>query len=408
SLCSFQLVAQDAIADTIILLNEISINTFRFEQFAEGSKQQSIDSAAKQSYGSGTVAEALSGFTTLYLKSYGISGNTGISLRGTTSSQTAILWNGINLQDPLNGASNLELMPLNAVDEINVQFGGSGALYGSGAIGGAILLQSKAILNSGIKGSASIGIGSFGLRFVNGSFHFGKEKIASALRIFYREAENDFPFVNTQQFGHPEIKQTNAAFQTQGISQDNTLKIAKHQLLSTHFWVQKTERELPPSMTTLQSSQMQSDESIRFSADHSYTTSKWTWMSKMAFLSAKLNYNDSTNRIYAEHRSQSTILESEFAYRLNTNHLVNIGAHNRTDWGFSENFGETNHRNTFAILLSYKYANSAKTLNLAASIRQEIIDSKMVIPTPSLGWNYNLNTQIRIDGKFSRNYRQPT
>lgn len=407
--CLFAMVsiAQDSY-DTSIMLAEISINSYRFEQFAEGSKRQNIDSTSKYNYQASTVAEALNSLSTLSLKSYGISGNTSISLRGTSSAHTAVLWNGISLQDPLNGGTNLELIPLQAIDEIVVQYGGSGALFGSGAIGGAIIMQSKAKFQTELKSEVNVGFGSFGNFFGQASIQKGGKKAAAALRFFYRQAENDFPFKNTQEYGHPETKQSNAAVEYYGLSQDSRFSLAKNQQINTHFWFQKSTRELPPNMTSLFSNQVQTDEALRFTSDYSLFGEKTDLMARVALLSSKLIFNDSLNGIFAEHRSQSALIETEVNYRLRANHLANIGIHERIDWGKSDNFAQLTSRNNLAVLLSYKIWNPRKTITVTSSIRQELIDKNWSQPTPSLGINYKLGELFQFSGKIARNYRQPT
>ena len=400
-------IAQDSY-DTTVLLHEISINSYRFEHFSEGSKQQKIDSSSKANYMASSVADALNSLSTLVLKSYGISGNTSISLRGTSAAHTAILWNGINLQNPLNGGSNLELIPMQAIEEIVVQYGGSGALYGSGAIGGAILMQSKIPFESKLKTSVNAGIGSFSNYFAQASIQKGSKKLAGSFGIFYRQAENDFPFKNFQQYGHPETRQSNAAAEYFGINQDSRFLLTDNQQINTHLWIQKSTRQLPPNMTTLQSKQVQTDEAFRFSADYTLAKVKTDWMTRFGLLSSKLNYNDSLNGIFAEHRSKSAILESEVNYKFRLNHLINFGIHNRLDWGQSDSFEQINQRNNLAFLLSYKYWNPTKTMTLTASIRQELSAKKWSQPNPGLGINFKPFKHIQFSGKISRNYRQPT
>lgn len=399
--------AQDSF-DTSVLLQEISINTYRFEHFSEGNKQQKIDSSSKANYIASTVAEALNSLTTLHLRSYGISGNTSISLRGFSSAQTAILWNGINLQDPLNGGTNLELIPLQAIDEISVQYGGSGALFGSGAIGGAILMQSKAKFQTNLETSVNIGTGSFGTYFGQASIQKGGKKAAASLRVFYRKAKNDFLYKNTQQFGHPEMTQTNAAVEYFGINQDNRFLLTDNQQIDTHLWIQKSTRQLPPNMTILTSKQLQIDEALRFSSDYTLNKSKFDIMARIGLLNSKLNYNDSLSGIYAEHLSRSFIAESEINYKIKPNHLLNFGIHERMDWGKSDNYAQLRHRNNLAFLLSYKLWILDQTFQLSGSIRQELIDAIWSQPNPFLGLSYKAGEHIQFSGKISRNYRQPT
>ncbi len=401
------LYAQDAAFDTSVLLNEISINSYRFEQFADGNKRQEIDSLSQENHIANSLAEALNTLTMLSLKSYGISGNTSISLRGTSASQTAILWNGINLQDPLNGSANLELIPIMAVDKIEVQYGGSGALYGSGAIGGAILLQTKAQFKTGFKTKLNVGFGSFGSYFSQFGIQNGGQKMATSLKLFYRQAKNNFPFVNTQQFGHPATKQTNAAVEFFGLSQDSRFLLTENQQINTHFWFQQSSRELPPNMTSLISQQNQDDRSFRFSGDHLYSRAKIDVMTRLAFLNSKLNYTDSLAAIFAEHLSNSALLESELNYKLHSNQVFNIGVHERLDWGKSENYKQIEKRNKLAFLLSYKMWTLSKRLNLSTSIREELVDRKWSPPTPSLGISYQTTSSLKFSGRISRNFRQP-
>ena len=70
------------------------------EVFAAGSRVVSLDSSYLQTYSSASLADALQARTPLYLKSYGASGLSSVSFRGTSASHTAVLWNGLNISIP--------------------------------------------------------------------------------------------------------------------------------------------------------------------------------------------------------------------------------------------------------------------------------------------------------------------
>lgn len=65
-------------------------------------------------------------------------GLAGIFVRGTKTSQTLVLVDGVRLENPTSGTANLEFLPLSAIDRIEIVRGPTSALYGSGAIGGVI------------------------------------------------------------------------------------------------------------------------------------------------------------------------------------------------------------------------------------------------------------------------------
>jgi len=208
------------------------------------------------------------------IKTYGYNGMSNIGMRGSNSSHTAVLWNGINLQDPLNGGVNLSLFPVFLIDNINIQKGGSSALFGSGAIGGSIHLKSNQEFNKGLNSTFYTGIGSFGQYQGGMGINLSKSKFTSSLKVYYKEAQNNFPFENTEQFGTPIQEQTNAQYQQFGLLQENSLIINKQQKLNTSVWWQKNSQNLPPQMSSLSSEKHTDNESLRAIVDWMYLKGK--------------------------------------------------------------------------------------------------------------------------------------
>ncbi len=83
----------------------------------------------------------------------------GLFLRGTRTSQTLILVDGVRLENPSSGGGNLEYLPLSAIDRIEIVRGPASAMYGSGAIGGVIQIFTRTG-DGAAKPFASVGIGS--------------------------------------------------------------------------------------------------------------------------------------------------------------------------------------------------------------------------------------------------------
>jgi len=68
---------------------------------------------------------------------------TSVFLRGTNSSQTLVLWNGIPLNDPSFGGFDWAFLDTAGVERIEVVRGPTSALYGSEAIGGVIQVLTR-------------------------------------------------------------------------------------------------------------------------------------------------------------------------------------------------------------------------------------------------------------------------
>lgn len=398
----------EGLPDTTIFLHEVSINSNIVQNFSAGNKIQKLPAKIVRTYKSSSLREILSDHSMVNIKSYGVSGISNISLRGSQTNQTAILWNGINLQDPLNGSADPSLMPIGLVDEIEIQYGGSGALYGSGSVGGVIMMKKNLDFNTGWGLEMSSGIGSF--QHYNGvlSIKYGGEKYSGNLSYYHSQAENDFTYKNTQVFGHPEVKQENAATIANGLSQDNSFILSENQKINTHLWYQNSRKHVGSNMTITGAQQFQDDESLKFSSDWVKYDDFITLMTRVAVIHSELEYNDPLLPLVAQHISNSFITQFETNITLSPKQLLNIGINNRLDMADSDNIPESQKRNTAAIFLSYKLQLLKRKLNIVASIRDEMIQEKLGSPTPSLGIDWNPNKTISFKAKTSRNYRTPT
>ncbi|KXJ43182.1 MAG: outer membrane receptor protein [Cycloclasticus sp. Phe_18] len=91
-----------------------------------------------------TVAEALNSLPGVVMgNSGGLGKQTSLFLRGTESNHTQILLNGVKLATNAFGAPQIEHIPLNQIERIELVRGPQSSLYGSGSIGGTIQIFTK-------------------------------------------------------------------------------------------------------------------------------------------------------------------------------------------------------------------------------------------------------------------------
>ena len=88
-------------------------------------------------------------------------GLSGIFVRGMKTSQTLVLIDGVRLENPTAALSNLEYLPLSAIERVEVVRGPMSAVYGSGAMGGVIQIFTRQGVGPA-KPFASVGGGSNG------------------------------------------------------------------------------------------------------------------------------------------------------------------------------------------------------------------------------------------------------
>ncbi|MDA8427606.1 MAG: TonB-dependent receptor [Treponema sp.] len=117
--------------------------------------------------GASTAAQALEAVPGVTVNSYGASGaQATISVGAAPSNQVLVIVDGIRLNDPLNGAPDLNQIPAASIAKIEVLQGGASAAYGADAVGGVIVITTKKSgkqrLNLGVTNTAyptALGLG---------------------------------------------------------------------------------------------------------------------------------------------------------------------------------------------------------------------------------------------------------
>lgn len=103
-----------------------------------------IESEAIRRAGVASVPELLRSLGGIEISHNGGSaGLAGIFVRGTKTSQTVILVDGVRLENPTSATANLETLPLAAIERIEIVRGPMSSLYGSGAMGGVIQIFTR-------------------------------------------------------------------------------------------------------------------------------------------------------------------------------------------------------------------------------------------------------------------------
>jgi len=394
--------------DSVHYLAEVLIKSSRLQNFTSTHKFTSLDSMTIHGSGGNNLADLLSHHTPIFVKSYGLGGLATTSFRGTGASHTAVLWNGFTLQSPAHGQTDLALIPTFLLNQVEIQHGGSSALFGSGALGGVIHLNNPQSFDKGISLSMKHQYGSYGQFFQGYQAGFSKQKFSSSIKVFHQFAENDFNYINDTQFGNPKVKQTNAKLFQYGVMQDNFWRITPAQQLNFRLWYQFSDREIPPTAVEAASQASQQDRSWRFSSEWSKRTVKWQLAVRTAFFNENLVFIDPAISLESESLTRSSISELESEINLNDHLAWNIGLNNTYSYGRADNYSGSRSQNRIAAFSSLSWKSADQKLTSILSLRQELSDSETAPLVPSLGINYYAVKYLLVQGNVSRTYRLPT
>ena len=401
-------LAQDVSPDTAKQLSTVEVSSSRLLLFSSANKTETFDSTLLNRYSLSNLADVLANESQIFIKSYGLGSLATTSFRGAGASHTAVLWNGFNLQSPMNGLVDMALIPAGFMSEAKIQYGGAGALWGSGAVGGSIHLNNTGVYNRGITVATTTSFGSFSDKQQQVQIELSKQRFSSSIKIFNHDAENDFPFINTAQYGKPEQKQSNAQLKEYGLMQENYLKINARQKINTHFWYQFNDRNIPPSMTENINVSNQKDELYRLTSEWERTGDKMKLLVRAAYFDEYLFYEDSLIGLKNKSRTKVFISEAESRFSFSKYDLLNIGFNNTYSEASTKDYINDPHQNRIAAFASYKLHSLNDSWNAVLSARQEFIENKAIPFIPCIDIKGRVLKYFYVKLNAAKHYRIPT
>ena len=166
------------------------------------------------------LTETLRFNSAVSIKDYGNGGTSSARFRGTSAANTAVLWNGININAIGNGQTGLNSLSLNTADEIVVKSGGGSVKYGSGAIGGSVHANDNLQFKEHQNYQLFTSYGSFNMSSNFFKANLGTEKWALKLGSSFNTSANDYNLIDDRykDSNGDYFKNTNGTYENYGIN----------------------------------------------------------------------------------------------------------------------------------------------------------------------------------------------
>ncbi|WP_298345219.1 TonB-dependent receptor [uncultured Algibacter sp.] len=385
--------------DAIQKLDEVVLSDTKLVQYTTGIKVEKLkDSIINKNPVSLTGLLAFN--SNLYFKENGFGMVSSPSFRGTNASQTAVIWNGININSQLNGQTDFNTINTTNFDAIDIRSGGGSVQYGSGAIGGSIHLNNNLEFTSHFDTQLRLAYGSFDTRMTNISSSYGNSKFTVNAGIAYIDSDNDYKYLGTDSVNE------NGAFNNVNFNLNLGYFISEKDVLKLYHQSYNGEREFSGTLVAPSNSKYE-DENYRTMLEWTRISGAFSSKLKAVHLNERFKYfENKANNLFSFGKVNTWLFNHNLNYRVsNTLQFRSILEFSRFDGGGSS-FGDPR-RNAFSatMLMNHKPTTRFEyNLNLRRDVTSDFENPFLF----SVDGAYRVSNTYAIQFNASKNFRIPT
>ena len=403
-LLGFVSILQGQIDMDTVQLPEVKLMESRLEVHTIGAQIDVIKPAKIGEGSSCDLASIISSSSSMYIKQYGALATP--SFRGTTSSHTLVLWNGVPLNSIANGLSDFSSIHTHNFTDIYLVHGGNASVFGSGAVGGSIHLNTNSQSVNKNSFSISSTMGSYGLKSESLAFSLKQRKLSAKGSLQNLIHANDFEYTNVTQFGSPLVTNEYGKIKSQNQHLDVSYKSSNYTTYNFSYWASQLDREVPQNMTTPFSDAKQYDKANRALLSIKHKDDYLSIKLKQAYLQEDFRYTEILKNIDSHFLAESYISDADVKL-IKGNYLFNIaGAFTNNNIANNNYIYMGKKETNLTAFSSIQYR--SEFLALSTVLRKEWQTSFEVPVMPTLAFESNLSSSIKVRVKYNRNFRSPT
>ncbi|HUH50584.1 MAG TPA: TonB-dependent receptor [Flavobacterium sp.] len=396
SVLHFSVWSQDSL---YVQIQAVEISDHMLRDYAQSQKTKTInDSMIKRS--PGFLTSILNYNSLIYFKENGYGGASSPSFRGTTAAQTAVIWNGININSQFLGQTDFNAFTTLNATNIIVKSGGGSVLYGSSAIGGSIHLNNDLYFYEHFDTEVLLRYGSFNTLDTHVQTTIASKLYSFRVGVTHVTSDNDYTWLNKNR------KNLNGQFENVSFNVDFGYKINKHNTLKFNTQYFDGERHFSlilPSETPTK----YHNTNLRNLVTWSSVLGKFNSNLKLAHLHEQYNYYpDIDSDHYAFGKVESLIAKYDLGYQVSDKLQLN------SVFDFTQNKGQgsdiqNEKRQIGALSLMMKHLVTDRLLYEIA-LRKEATDNYNSPFLYSVGLKYDATAFYSLKLNTSKNFRIPT
>jgi len=400
-LCQF-IVAQN---DSINKLKEVVVSDANLKKYSASQSVQVLNDSVIDK-NEALLTDLLNYNSTIYFKEYGRGMLSSVAYRGTTASQTAVIWNGININSQMNGSTDFNTISSADYNSVSVKAGGGSVIYGTGAIGGTVHLNNDLAFYNRFENSLKLDYGSFNTIGINYKSNISNEKWSAQIGFSKNSSTNDYKYLNRYTWRGEQRWNQNGQYDIVTMSANVGYKIDSKNTLKLYSQTSNTDRNTS-LITESETKSKYINGFNRNLLEYDGDFGKFKTNFKTAYIFENYQYfADNTKDYYSYGKTESLITKLDLGYTIFKSTQINgIVDYNRTK-GYGTDFGDHIREISSASLL-VKQDISINWKN-EFGIRKEFTDNYESPLLFSLGSAYQFSKLYNLKLNVSRNFRIPT
>lgn len=334
-------------------------------------------------------------------RSYGPGQVATVAFRGASAQHTALFWEGMPINSPMIGLSDLGVMMWDSYSEMQILQGVLASAGGPNSSAAAIHFRENFHDRNGLQANANMALGSYGQRTLQAGIHSVAKRFSGKLSLATASAENDYPY---RYFGQTKQLE-NASTHTNQLKAIGQWAVRSNQLLTFGTWLSTYEREVPPTRLQSISRAVQSGESARNFLRYSVAGKNHILNSQVAFTFENFGYRDERTMVNDRNRANILFLKQSLASRIRSVQVELawdyslIGLH-------SPNYLKTESLHRAAV--SGKAAWESGSTRLSLRFRQDFSQDQIGIPVVNIIHNWKITENLSWVSGVGSFFRWPS
>lgn len=385
-------------SDSLNWLEEVVLSDVKLKQNSEGQMVIPLtDSLIQRS--EPLLASLLKYNSPFFFRENGYGMVASASVRGTGAAQTAVIWNGININSQFTGQTDFNAVNTRVFDEISLRPGGGSVIYGSGAIGGTIHLSNEFKFDDISSNRINLGYGSFDTYQANYTGRISNKSTSLNIGVAGISSDNDYQYPGTEAYNE------NGDFNNISVNASIAHWIGASDILKFHSNYYEGARGFSGTLN-LDSNSSYEDRNSRNLLEWKNFSGKYTHSVKLAWIQEGFKYfenRDSEN--FSSGEAETAILKYDLGYEISESGILNFTVDYTDVSGEGSGIDRAVRKIGGASAI---WEQDVDQLKYELSLRQEITENYNSPLLYAAGVTYKFSDQYLIRFSSSRNFRMPT